>query len=80
MSFIFHSKTDCDADQQLNTVFKYLCSLENDIVRPRTLTFMGRNVTFKKTCGQVLDSNFTELCDRVSYYILTNIMEFRYRY
>ncbi|XP_065225943.1 putative ATPase N2B isoform X2 [Planococcus citri] len=57
-------KSDCDANEQLNSVFKYLCSLENDIVRPRTLTFMGRNVTFKKACGQVLDSSFDELCDR----------------
>jgi protein AFG1 len=50
----------------MNKVFKYLCSLENDIIRPRTISIKGRDVTFKKTCGQVLDSTFSELCDRVS--------------
>lgn len=57
-------KGECDADQEMDKVFKYLCSLENDIVRPRTISIKGRNVTFKKTCGQVLDSTFSELCDR----------------
>lgn len=57
----------CNADEEMNNIFKYLSSLENDIVRPRTLSFMGRNVTFQKCCGQVLDSTFLELCDRVSY-------------
>lgn len=57
--------TECNATVELDTIFKYLSSLENDIVRPRTLSFMGRNVTFQKCCGQVLDSSFAELCDRV---------------
>lgn len=42
--------------------------MENDIVRPRTLSIRGRNVSFERTCGQVLDSTFEELCDRVSYF------------
>jgi protein AFG1 len=50
----------------MDTVFKYLCSSENDIIRPRTISIKGRDVTFNKTCGQVLDSTFSELCDRVS--------------
>ena len=54
-----------DADDSVDKVFKYLCSMENDIVRPKTLSIKGRNVTFKKTCGQVIDSTFEELCDRV---------------
>ncbi|XP_057327468.1 putative ATPase N2B isoform X2 [Microplitis mediator] len=53
-----------DPDDAVDTIFKYLCSMENDIVRPKTLTFKGRNVTFKKTCGQIIDSTFQELCDR----------------
>ena len=40
--------------------------MENDVIRPKTLSIKGRNVTFKKTCGQVIDSSFEELCDRVS--------------
>lgn len=48
-------------------MFKILCSQENDIIRPRTITYFGRNLTFQRTCGQVLDSSFEELCDRVSW-------------
>ncbi|KMQ89476.1 atpase n2b-like protein [Lasius niger] len=53
-----------DATNDLDKVFKYLCSMENDVIRPRTISIRGRNVTFRKTCGQVLDSTFEELCDR----------------
>lgn len=38
--------------------------MENDSVRSRILSIKGRNVTFDKTCGQVMDSTFQELCDR----------------
>ncbi|XP_054014600.1 putative ATPase N2B [Hylaeus anthracinus] len=53
-----------DVTNDVDKVFKYLCSKENDIVRARTICIRGRNVTFHKTCGQVLDSTFEELCDR----------------
>jgi protein AFG1 len=59
-------KGECDADREMDKVFKYLCSLENDVIRARTISIKGRDVTFNKTCGQVLDSTFSELCDRVS--------------
>ena len=62
----FYRTTECDADSEINRVFKFLSSKENDTVRPKTLTIKGRNVTFEKTCGQVVDSTFEELCDRVS--------------
>lgn len=65
-SYFYARKGSCDADKQVENIFKFLSSLENDIVRPKTLSFMGRNVTFQKCCGQVLDSSFSELCDRVS--------------
>lgn len=53
-----------DAVNDVDKVFKYLCSKENDIVRSRTISIRGRNVAFNRTCGQVLDSTFEELCDR----------------
>ncbi|XP_071857920.1 putative ATPase N2B [Bombus fervidus] len=53
-----------DATSDVDKVFKYLCSKENDVVRSRTISIRGRNVTFERTCGQVLDSTFEELCDR----------------
>ena len=52
------------ADKEIEKIFKYLCSMENDVVRSRILNIKGRNVTFNKTCGQVMDSTFEELCDR----------------
>nr|XP_033325894.1 putative ATPase N2B [Megalopta genalis] len=53
-----------DAVNDVDKIFKYLCSKENDIVRSRTFSIRGHNVTFNKTCGQVLDSTFDELCNR----------------
>ncbi|XP_077286826.1 putative ATPase N2B [Arctopsyche grandis] len=48
----------------VDTLFKFLVSMENDIIRPRTINIMGRNVKFNKSCGQVLDTTFSELCER----------------
>lgn len=48
----------------VDNIFKYLCSKENDIIRPKIFTILGRNVEFRKTCGQVLDTTFEEICDR----------------
>lgn len=62
--FTFSSEK-CDADAEMDSLFKFLSSKENDTVRPKILTIKGRNVTFEKTCGQVVDCTFDELCDRV---------------
>uniref|UniRef100_A0A0A9WA85 Putative ATPase N2B n=1 Tax=Lygus hesperus TaxID=30085 RepID=A0A0A9WA85_LYGHE len=61
---IYFVKSETEADREIDKIFKMLCSMENDIIRPRTLTIRGRNVTFKKTCGQVIDTTFDELCAR----------------
>lgn len=60
----FFVTDECNADQELNRIFKILASQENDIVRPKTITHLGRDLKFNKTCGQVLDSSFDELCDQ----------------
>ncbi|KAL1131770.1 hypothetical protein AAG570_011383 [Ranatra chinensis] len=60
----FFVKHGAETDDKMNDIFKILCSMENDIIRPRTLTIMGRNVTFNRTCGQVMDTTFDELCVR----------------
>ncbi|XP_055541850.1 putative ATPase N2B [Wyeomyia smithii] len=57
-------KTEMDATAAMDRLFKVLCSQENDMIRPKTFTHFGRNISFAKTCGQVLDSTFAELCDR----------------
>lgn len=59
------SKGESDVNAQMDNMFKVLCTQETDTVRPRTLTHLGRDLTFKRTCGQVLDSTFEDLCDRV---------------
>lgn len=41
-----------------------MCSKENDNIRPRNFIVQGRNVTFNRTCGRVLDTTFEEICDR----------------
>lgn len=65
-SFLIDRKSKCNADEELNRMFKILSSQENDVVRPRTITHLGRDLKFEKTCGQVLFSTFDDLCDRVS--------------
>lgn len=62
---MFGSKGETEADALMDNMFKVLCTQETDTVRPRTLTHLGRDLTFKRTCGQVLDSSFEDLCDRV---------------
>lgn len=57
-------KSRVNADAEMDKTFKFLCSQENDMIRPRTITHLGRDLIFAKTCGQVLDSSFRELCDR----------------
>ncbi|KAI2798400.1 Lactation elevated protein 1 [Blomia tropicalis] len=55
---------DYDTDSKLEIMFKVLANNETDTIRPKTLRIKGRNVTFQRTCGGVLDSNFLELCDQ----------------
>ncbi|XP_013776734.1 AFG1-like ATPase [Limulus polyphemus] len=61
---VYFLKSEDDTDDSLNTIFKILCSKENDIVRRKILRIKGRNVTFPITCGQVVDCSFDELCNR----------------
>ena len=61
---IYLLKDEEKADKELDRLFKIFASRETDNVRPKTIVIKGRNVTFAKTCGRVLDSSFSELCDR----------------
>lgn len=63
-NYYVNARHETNKDDPVDTIFKHLCSKENDKVRPRTFTILGRNVTFNKTCGQVVDSTFEELCER----------------
>ncbi|RWS04191.1 lactation elevated protein 1-like isoform X1 [Dinothrombium tinctorium] len=53
-----------EGEKELDRLFKIFASRENDTIRPKTLNIKGRNVTFVKTCGQIADCTFDELCDR----------------
>ncbi|XP_074601270.1 AFG1-like ATPase isoform X3 [Brevipalpus obovatus] len=53
-----------NADRELDKLFKLFASRETDSIRPKIMTIKGRNVSFAKTCGRVLDCSFAELCDR----------------
>lgn len=48
----------------VDKIFKVLAAQENDVVRSKTFTILGRNVTFRKVCGGVLETSFAELCQR----------------
>lgn len=67
-NFLFYSlrSGECQPNEEIDRLFKWLCSKENDIVRPRTLSVQRRQVHFNKSCGRVLDCTFDELCDRVT--------------
>lgn len=45
-------------------IFKVLTAKENDVVRSKTFSILGRDVTFRKVCGGCLETSFEELCDR----------------
>ncbi|HIE82490.1 MAG TPA: cell division protein ZapE [Dehalococcoidia bacterium] len=48
----------------MDVLFKIQASKENDTVRPKTVRIKGRDVSFAKTCGQIADCDFQELCGR----------------
>ncbi|XP_017488881.1 PREDICTED: putative ATPase N2B [Rhagoletis zephyria] len=60
---VYYVKDD-ESDAKMELMFKVLANNETDIVRPKTLTIKGRNVSFQRTCGGVLDTTFEELCDQ----------------
>lgn len=60
----YYVKSEGRGEVPVNELFKFLCSKENDVVRSKTFRILERDVTFKKTCGKVLDTTFEELCNR----------------
>lgn len=61
---VFFVGDEHETSREMDRMLKILISKENDVLRPRTLTIRGRNLHFPKTCGQVLDCTFDELCDQ----------------
>ena len=55
---------DEDADEALDVMFKFMASKETDAVKAIRLRVMGRDVSFRRACGGVLDTDFEELCGR----------------
>ncbi|GIY63019.1 AFG1-like ATPase [Caerostris extrusa] len=73
----FYVASESNAKRELDEAFKILASKENDVIRPKTLTIKNRNVTLQKTCGQVADCTFKELCDRplgaIDYLVISQV-------
>ncbi|GIX86375.1 hypothetical protein CDAR_590441 [Caerostris darwini] len=73
----FYVASESNAKRELDEAFKILASKENDVIRPKTLTIKNRNVILQKTCGQVADCTFKELCDRplgaIDYLVISQV-------
>lgn len=50
--------------RDLDYFFNLVSLSEKDVVRPRTITVNNRNVHLKKTCGGIIDCDFSELCEQ----------------
>uniref|UniRef100_A0AC34FS36 AFG1-like ATPase n=1 Tax=Panagrolaimus sp. ES5 TaxID=591445 RepID=A0AC34FS36_9BILA len=57
-------KSQCDSNKELDICFKQLCTEENDVVRPRIINILGREIKVEKACDRVADMSFTELCGK----------------
>ncbi|XP_046365388.1 AFG1-like ATPase [Haliotis rufescens] len=55
-------KSMCDSQFEVDRVFEDLRKSQNAIIRPRTLRILGRDLKLPVTCGRVLDSSFSHLC------------------
>lgn len=60
----FNQSVDENIDESLNAMFKFMAAQETDNVRSRIIRIKGRDVSFSKTCGGVVDADFEELCGR----------------
>uniref|UniRef100_A0A914C344 AFG1-like ATPase n=1 Tax=Acrobeloides nanus TaxID=290746 RepID=A0A914C344_9BILA len=59
---LYFVKNGIDSDAELNVIFKQLCAEENDVVRPKTINILGRNIRIEKCCDRVADMTFDSLC------------------
>uniref|UniRef100_A0A7E4UPG4 AAA domain-containing protein n=1 Tax=Panagrellus redivivus TaxID=6233 RepID=A0A7E4UPG4_PANRE len=55
-------KGTCDTEKELDVAFKILCADENDVVRPRAINILGREIKVEKACDRVCDLTFDMLC------------------
>ncbi|KAH7710748.1 Protein C30F12.2 [Aphelenchoides avenae] len=55
---------DMNPSNQLDVFFKQLCAEENDVVRSKTISILGRTLHVQKCCDRVADMSFQELCGR----------------
>uniref|UniRef100_A0A183C0K8 AFG1-like ATPase n=1 Tax=Globodera pallida TaxID=36090 RepID=A0A183C0K8_GLOPA len=60
----FFVGTGPEVDTKMDISFKLLSSQENDVVGPKTIRILGRNVGIDRCCGRVADVHFDELCKR----------------
>jgi len=63
-AFVVIGEAAIDANTVLDTLFKRLIAQENDVVRSRTISILGRTLVFEKCCGRILDVSFSDLCEK----------------
>lgn len=59
----FLTNTQVESDN-IDTLFRVLSLVENDIIGPRTIEVNNRPVNLSKTCGGIADCEFSELCQQ----------------
>lgn len=59
----FFSSTDCDSKFEMDRRYEELVSREVSAEEgPQTVEVLGRKIRFEKTCGDILDTTFHQLC------------------
>ncbi|ESO02696.1 hypothetical protein HELRODRAFT_65323, partial [Helobdella robusta] len=60
----YFSATECNTKYQMDKAYDELVSRSAGVEEKRTIEVMGRFLTFEKTCGDILDTTFQDLCAR----------------
>ncbi|XP_031656814.1 lactation elevated protein 1 homolog B isoform X1 [Oncorhynchus kisutch] len=61
---LYYLTREPDAEAFMDTLFHELAVRQNNVTGPRVLTVQGRELRLEKTCGNIADCTFKELCDR----------------
>ncbi|XP_064847440.1 lactation elevated protein 1 homolog B isoform X3 [Oncorhynchus masou masou] len=61
---LYYLTREPDAEAFMDTLFHELAVRQNNVTGPRVLAVQGRELRLEKTCGNIADCTFKELCDR----------------
>ncbi|XP_022089927.1 AFG1-like ATPase isoform X2 [Acanthaster planci] len=63
---VYFVSNRCNADAELERLFKTMARQEDAVIQSRTIHLMGRELKVPVACGRIAVFTFTELCDRMS--------------